>query len=211
MGFGLHKVEVDEEEDDDGVDDEDDEDDEDRPLVAARYHGGYRERELNAPPLFKCTAASSVCYMVLGACLATGVSSIFYPHALDWPRELIHRSLRPCPPAIARAECPGPFCLQSEAELVIQTNIQLRPVPAMGKENGTDEIVHGHEWAGGAVGGAERLGAAERWGKQNQQPQNATLLLMGILTYAPNFGGRDSHRRALWRQQPWRLGIGSMR
>ena len=73
---------------------------------------------------------------------------------------------------------------------------------------GADRSLAGHEWLGGAVGGAEELGRSEDWGPHNKQLQNCSLLLLGVLSYAPSFTGRDLQRRAFWRQRPWRLGIG---
>mmetsp|Transcript_31573 Transcript_31573/g.98987 ORF Transcript_31573/g.98987 Transcript_31573/m.98987 type:complete len:553 (+) Transcript_31573:18-1676(+) len=73
----------------------------------------------------------------------------------------------------------------------------------------TDLLQQGHEWIGGAAGGADRFNASERWGAHMRQPSgpSARLLLLGLLSGSDRFVSRDLQRRALWAQRPWEYGV----
>ena len=73
----------------------------------------------------------------------------------------------------------------------------------------TDLQQQGHEWIGGAAGGADRFNASERWGAHMRQPSgpSARLLLLGLLSGSDRFVSRDLQRRALWAQRPWEYGV----
>ena len=66
----------------------------------------------------------------------------------------------------------------------------------------------GHEWVGGIPGFAELARGSERADSQSRQPQNASLLLIGVLSGSKNFDPRFWVRRAFWAQRPWLHGVG---
>ena len=71
-----------------------------------------------------------------------------------------------------------------------------------------DEPQPGNEWIGGAIGHAERSGNIARRYASARPVQNASLLLIGVVSGSKNFDVRNWVRRAFWKQRPWRLGIG---
>lgn len=81
--------------------------------------------------------------------------------------------------------------------------------PATPRDGLTDLQQQGHEWIGGAAGGADRFNASERWGAHMRQPSgpSARLLLLGLLSGSDRFVSRDLQRRALWAQRPWEYGV----
>ena len=169
--------------------DDDDEDDEteDAPLVGTPYDSDARReaRERNATDFWFDDAADNVRLVVmLLASLGLGMLGGFY--GFDGLVKLVTRlQCGTASPHVARPTPRAPAtAAQDEAE---------SPV--------------GHEWLGGAVGGAELPGRSERWGPGQQEPRNSSLLLLGVLSGSRNFDQRDWLRRGYWAQRAWRRGV----
>ena len=169
--------------------DDDDEDDEteDAPLVGTPYDSDARReaRERNATDFWFDDAADNVRLVVmLLASLGLGMLGGFY--GFDGLVKLVTRlQCGKAAPHVARPTPRAPAtAAQDEAE---------SPV--------------GHEWLGGAVGGAELPGRSERWGPGQQEPRNSSLLLLGVLSGSRNFDQRDWLRRGYWAQRAWRRGV----
>ena len=112
----------------------------------------------------------------------------------------------------AKVRCPGPHCVLSESALVgraAQTDSIANGVTRSSPKQQSAAATRGHEWLGGAVGFAEdaALGSTSRRYAAAVPPQNATLLVIGVVSGSKNFDVRNWLRRAFWNQRPWRLGI----
>ena len=186
------------EEDEDG-----DEDGEGEPLLSSSSDNGA-----GAPPSRRWCVSSLLLFLLLPLVFGAGVVA-GGAHAQGGDAHAVLMRARLLWDATT-AQAPRPLAPSLLLPMrSTRTALQPAPLPALGllpdaREEAESAV--GHEWAGGEVGGADQLLEHDRWGRHNVPPTNSSLLLLGILSGSRNFAQRDTLRRALWAQKPWRLG-----